>query len=85
MHTGKLELLFSIGLEAIEQMTLADDQPDVIVGCTGGGSNFAGLVFPYIGYRLRGEGYENLRVVAVEPGAEDHVVVRSEAVAPQLG
>src|SRR6266702_356702 len=38
-----------IGLEAIEQMAMAGDEPDVIVGCTGGGSNFAGLVMPYLG------------------------------------
>ena len=38
-----------IGLEAIEQMALAGEDPDVIVGCTGGGSNFAGLVMPYLG------------------------------------
>ena len=56
-----------IGLETIEQMALAGDEPDVIVGCTGGGSNFAGIAFPYIGRTLRGEG--NVRVVAVEPEA----------------
>ena len=38
-----------IGEEAIAQMEIADDYPDVLVGCTGGGSNFAGLVFPFIG------------------------------------
>ena len=37
--------------------------------CTGGGSNFAGIAFPYIGDKLRGEGYGNLRIVAVEPAA----------------
>lgn len=56
-----------IGLEAIEQMELAGDYPDVIVGCTGGGSNFAGIAFPFIGRKLRGGG--NLRVLAVEPSA----------------
>ena len=44
-----------VGQEAIRQMELADDYPDVIVGCTGGGSNFAGLSFPFIGRKLRGE------------------------------
>ena len=44
-----------IGLEAIEQMELAGDEPDVIVGCTGGGSNFAGLVMPYLGRKLKGQ------------------------------
>jgi tryptophan synthase beta chain len=56
-----------IGLETMEQMRMAGDQPDVIVGCTGGGSNFAGLAFPYIGAKLRGE--NSVRVVAVEPAA----------------
>ncbi|MBI3783660.1 MAG: TrpB-like pyridoxal phosphate-dependent enzyme [Deltaproteobacteria bacterium] len=56
-----------IGLEALQQMRLADDYPDVIVGCTGGGSNFAGIAFPFIGRKLRGE--QDVRVVAVEPAA----------------
>jgi tryptophan synthase beta chain len=58
-----------IGLEAMEQMAMAGDQPDVIVACTGGGSNFGGIVFPFVGAKLRGEGYDKLRVVAVEPAA----------------
>jgi tryptophan synthase beta chain len=56
-----------IGIEAIEQMQMANDYPDVIVGCTGGGSNFAGIVFPFIGAQLRGG--QKVRVVAVEPSA----------------
>ena len=56
-----------IGLEAIEQMEMAGDAPDVLVGCTGGGSNFAGLVFPILGRALR-EGRE-IRVIAAEPTA----------------
>ncbi|MGB4346661.1 MAG: TrpB-like pyridoxal phosphate-dependent enzyme, partial [Burkholderiaceae bacterium] len=43
-----------VGIEAIEQMAMADVYPDVIVGCTGGGSNFAGISFPFIGAGLRG-------------------------------
>jgi tryptophan synthase beta chain len=58
-----------IGVEAIEQMRLAGDEPDVIVGCTGGGSNFAGIAFPFLGAKLRGEAYQNTRIVAVEPSA----------------
>ncbi len=58
-----------IGLEAMEQMAMAGDQPDVIVACTGGGSNYGGIVFPFVGAKLRGEGYDKLRVVAVEPAA----------------
>jgi len=56
-----------IGQEAIEQMALAGDDPDVIIGCTGGGSNFAGLVFPYLGRKIKGQCHA--RVVAVEPAA----------------
>jgi tryptophan synthase beta chain len=56
-----------IGQEAIEQMALADDQPDVIIGCTGGGSNFAGLAMPFLGRKLRRQC--NTRVIAVEPAA----------------
>lgn len=56
-----------IGLESIEQMALAEDYPDVVVGCTGGGSNFAGIAFPFIGKNLR-EGAAT-RIVAVEPAA----------------
>src|SRR5579862_4187472 len=56
-----------IGQEAIEQMAMAGDEPDVIVGCTGGGSNFAGLVLPYLGRKIKGQ--THARVVAVEPAA----------------
>ncbi len=56
-----------IGLEAIEQMVLAGDEPDVIIGCTGGGSNFAGLVMPYLRSKIKG--HSKARVLAVEPAA----------------
>ncbi len=56
-----------IGLESYEQMAMAGEQPDIIVGCTGGGSNFAGIAFPYLGQKFRGE--RDVRVVAVEPAA----------------
>lgn len=56
-----------IGLEAIEQLAMAGDYPDVVVGCTGGGSNFAGIAFPFIGAGLRGG--PKPRIVAVEPAA----------------
>jgi tryptophan synthase beta chain len=56
-----------VGQEAIEQLALADDYPDVIVGCTGGGSNFAGIAFPFLGVQLRGG--RKVRVIAVEPAA----------------
>jgi tryptophan synthase beta chain len=57
-----------VGLEVIEKLKLADDWPDVIVGCAGGGSNFAGIAFPIIGGKLRGESKVE-RIIAVEPAA----------------
>ncbi len=56
-----------IGLEAQEQMAMAGEEPDVIVACAGGGSNFAGLTFPFVGRNLRGEA--TYRVIAAEPEA----------------
>ena len=56
-----------IGLEAIAQFEMAGDYPDVVVGCTGGGSNFAGIAFPFIGAGLRGG--RKPRIVAIEPSA----------------
>ncbi len=56
-----------IGQEAIEQMGMAGEEPDIIIGCTGGGSNFAGLTFPFLGLNFR-EG-KRYRVIAVEPEA----------------
>ena len=56
-----------IGQEAIEQLELADAFPDVVVGCVGGGSNFAGIAFPFMRGMLRGE--NQIRFVAAEPAA----------------
>ncbi|MFO8074896.1 MAG: TrpB-like pyridoxal phosphate-dependent enzyme [Egibacteraceae bacterium] len=56
-----------IGLEARKQMELAGDRPDLIVGCTGGGSNFSGLAFPFLGDKLAGRGDPEIR--AVEPSS----------------
>jgi tryptophan synthase beta chain len=56
-----------IGLETIEQMAMAGEEPDVLIGCAGGGSNFAGFSFPWIGRMLRGEA--QYRVIAAEPEA----------------
>jgi len=56
-----------IGQEAIEQMEMAGEEPEIIIGCTGGGSNFAGLTFPFIGRGLRGG--PKPRIIAVEPDA----------------
>lgn len=56
-----------IGIEAMEQMQMAGDEPDVVIGCFGGGSNFGGVAFPFLGRNLR-EGTKT-RVIAVEPAS----------------
>jgi len=56
-----------VGQEAMKQMEMAGDDPDIIIGCTGGGSNFAGIVFPFLGAQLRGG--KKRRIVAIEPAA----------------
>ena len=56
-----------VGIEAMKQLEMAGDDPDIIVGCTGGGSNFAGIVFPFLGQQLRGG--KKRRIVAIEPAA----------------
>ena len=60
-----------IGEEALLQMEMADEYPDVVIGCVGGGSNFAGLAFPFLGKNLR-EGLKT-RIVAVEPTASPSI------------
>lgn len=56
-----------IGQEAIQQMELAGEDPDVVIGCVGGGTNFAGIAFPFIERKLKGK--KDYRIVAVEPDA----------------
>ena len=56
-----------IGIEAIEQMEMAGFWPDVVIGCAGGGSNFGGLAFPFLGKKLREK--KTLRIIAAEPAA----------------
>ena len=56
-----------IGQEAMEQLSSIDEYPDTIVGCTGGGSNFAGIAFPFLGKSLRNK--ENIELRAIEPSA----------------
>jgi tryptophan synthase beta chain len=56
-----------IGEEALKQLAAAGDTPDVIVGCTGGGSNFGGLTFPFLREKLAGR--MNPVIRAVEPAA----------------
>jgi tryptophan synthase beta chain len=56
-----------VGEETVKQFEVAGDDPDIVIGCTGGGSNFAGLAFPFLGLQLRGG--RKRRVIAVEPAA----------------
>ena len=57
-----------IGQEALKQMEKAGDYPDMVIACHGGGSNFAGLAFPFLRDKLSGA-RKNLRLIAVEPSA----------------
>ena len=56
-----------IGQEAMAQMAMAGEEPDVVVGCVGGGSNFAGLIFPFVRRVLRGQA--STRFLGAEPAA----------------
>ncbi len=55
-----------VGEEALLQFEKTDDYPDVVIGCVGGGSNFAGLAFPYLREKMNGK---NIEIIAVEPTA----------------
>ncbi len=55
-----------VGLESKQQMAMADEEPDVVIGCFGGGSNFAGIALPYLLDKLAGS---PVRLLAVEPTA----------------
>jgi len=55
-----------IGLETKKQMDIVGDKPDVVIGCVGGGSNFAGLAFPYCVDKAHGE---NIEIIGIEPTA----------------
>jgi tryptophan synthase beta chain len=56
-----------IGQEAIKQMALAGEEPDVVIGCAGGGSNFAGIAFPFLHRNLHDK--KKHRLLAVEPAS----------------
>ncbi|MBC8335979.1 MAG: TrpB-like pyridoxal phosphate-dependent enzyme [Anaerolineales bacterium] len=56
-----------IGEEALKQMDLADEYPDVVIGCVGGGSNFAGIAYPFLRENLKNG--QRTRLLAVEPTA----------------
>lgn len=55
-----------VGLEAQRQMTKVNEYPDVVIGCVGGGSNFAGISFPFVRDKIHGK---ELRILAVEPAS----------------
>jgi len=57
-----------IGQEARKQMEIAGEYPDIIIGCHGGGSNFAGIAFPFLTDKISGR-RKDLRAIAVEPAA----------------
>jgi tryptophan synthase beta chain len=57
-----------IGVESKRQLDMAGAYPDVVVGCIGGGSNFAGFAYPFLADKLAGKA-KGLRVVAIEPAA----------------
>jgi len=54
-----------VGNEAMIQMEMTGDYPDILIGCTGGGSNFSGLVFPFLGKKFREK--KDIKVIACEP------------------
>ena len=58
-----------IGQEALRQMDLAGEYPDVVIGCVGGGSNFAGLAFPFLRNKIVSPDGRDTRFIAVEPTA----------------
>ena len=57
-----------IGLECREQLAMVDDYPDVVIGCIGGGTNFAGISFPFAGDKLTGK-HKDVDLIAVEPAS----------------
>ena len=58
-----------VGLEAIKQMELIDRYPDAVIGCVGGGSNFAGISYPFYHLRVSGKAPRETEFIAVEPTA----------------
>ena len=57
-----------IGLECKEQLAMVDDYPDVVIGCVGGGSNFAGISFPFAGEKMKGK-HKDTDIIGVEPAS----------------
>jgi len=57
-----------IGQECREQLAMVDDYPDVVIGCVGGGSNFAGISFPFAGDKMTGK-HKDVALIGVEPAS----------------
>ena len=57
-----------IGLECREQLAMVDEYPDVVIGCVGGGSNFAGISFPFAGDKMTGK-HKDVDIIGVEPAS----------------
>jgi tryptophan synthase beta chain len=57
-----------IGLETLKQLEIVGHEPDIVIGCVGGGSNFGGLAFPFLREKLNGR-FNNMQIIAVEPDA----------------
>ncbi|MFA5214342.1 MAG: TrpB-like pyridoxal phosphate-dependent enzyme [Methanoregula sp.] len=57
-----------IGQECREQLAMVDEYPDVVIGCVGGGSNFAGISFPFAGDKLTGK-HKDVDIIGVEPAS----------------
>jgi tryptophan synthase beta chain len=55
-----------IGLEAQKQLAIVGDYPDVVIGCVGGGSNFAGIAFPFLRDKIHGK---EVKVIGCEPAS----------------
>ncbi len=55
-----------VGLETKKQLALAGEEPDILIGCVGGGSNFAGFSFPFVPDKLKGK---DIKIIGVEPTA----------------
>ena len=72
-----------IGQETMQQMKMAEIDPDYVIACTGGGSNFGGMCFPMIGEKIRGTGFKDTQFVAVEPKAAPRVSSSTTSETPE--
>lgn len=61
------------GQESQEQMKMIDDYPDMVIGCVGGGSNFAGIAYPYLHEKINGKSPKETRFIAVESTASPSI------------